>query len=354
MKKRATGFVCIALFFGILLSMTIYIGVGTILEDGDFERPSDFYMNRLFHSDRPISSFVRLLDYKMFGHIEDEDIIGGREDWLYEVVDSATDFPLLLDYVSGCPFTEEEMEKIEEGIRLRREAYAEQGIVYLVAVIPSTYTSEGEYLPKYLGKSTENTRLSLLSAWMKEQGEEGFLDLRASMEAFQFMGDLYNNTEDSINAYGAFAAYSGILERLKTLGVDTEGYRISRERVEVTTHYTDGKQIARRVGLERVIANKTVSLTNRLSEGYLLSDMTEHCIESRMLEDWRGSEYSVIVECSREWDRIQLTPFFSNTFEIVVYESGLSNGKEAVKAHGGDVLIQIIHETELEELLRME
>ena len=354
MKKRATGFVCIVLFFGILLSMTIYIGLGTLSGNDDFERPSDFYMNRIFYSDRPISSFVRLLDYKLFGHIEDEDIIGGRADWLYEVVDSTTGFPLLLDYVSGCPFTEAEMEKIEDGIRSRREAYARQGVVYLVAVIPSTYTSEGEYLPKYLGKPAESTRLSRLSSWMSEQGEDGFLDLRASMEAARFMGDLYNNTEDSINAYGAFAVYSGILDRLSTLGIDTAGYRIPSERVEFTTHYTDGKQIARRVGLERVIANKTVSLTNRLSEGYLLSDMTEHCIESRMLEDWRGSEHSVIVECSREWDRIQLTPFFSNTFEVVVYESGLSNGTEALKAHGGDVLIQIIHETELEDLLRMD
>lgn len=350
MKKRTMGFVCIVLFFGILLSMTIYIGFGTLF-DKEEERPTEFYMNRLFFSDRSISSLLRLAEYRLLGHVDDGGVISGRSDWLYEVEDSSTGFPLLLDYVSGSPFSEEETRQIEELISSRREYYAEKGIVYLLAVIPSTYTAAGEYLPAYLGNPTENTRLSVLSRQMAEWGEEGYLDLLASMEAHGDMGDLYNNTEDSINAYGAFAVYSGIIDRLGERGVRTDGYRLTRDRVEFVTHYTDGKQIARRVGLEDVIANKTVSLTNRLSEGYLLSDMTEHCVESNMIEEWLGTEQRVIVECSRDWDRIQLIPFFSNTFESVVYESRITDGREAVAAHGADVLIQIIHESELSMLL---
>ncbi len=350
MKKQAIGFVCVVLFFGILLSMTLYIGLGGFGVDSGGFPSSEYRFNRLFFSDGGIRSLVRSMDYRIFGHIENSEVIIGSEDWLYETVDSSTGFPYLMDYVSGCPYTEEEIRRIASLLESRRQEYAKEGVTYLLAVIPSTYTACGDYLPAYLGNRNENTRLSHLSRALSERGETSFLDLSPAMEASRDRGVPYHNTENSINAYGGFAVYGGILDRLGELGVDLSPHRLDREQIEFAMHYTEGKKIARRVDLEKIIPNKTVSLTNQLGGGYTLADMTEHCVCGYASVEGR-SDRRVIIEFSQEWDRIQLMPFFSNTFGTVVYENRITDGREAVDYHGADLLIQILHEGELDLLL---
>jgi hypothetical protein len=133
--------------------------------------------------------------------------------------------------------------------------------------------------------------------------------------------------------------------------VSTEENRLSYADMSFATHYTEGKQIAKQARLEHVISNKTVSLTSRLGEGYAITDITEHCVSSQMTEEKRGSNVRILLECSREWDRIQLTPFFSSTFETVVYENRVTEGNYTAAYHQADVLVQIVHEEELELLI---
>ena len=309
-----------------------------------------FRYNRFFFSDSTVESIRRLIDYKVFGHVEDDEVIIGREDWLFETVDAETGFPYLRDYVSGCPYTEEEMDLIADLLVRRREEYAARGVTYLVAVIPSAYTACGEYLPAYLGDPCENTRLSVLSAEMAERGVSAFLDLSETMNGQSEGIVLYNNTEDSINAYGGFAVYDGILERLAATGTELSRNRLSFDRIEFATHYTEGKSIARRVGLEETISNRTVSLTNQLTDRYTLVGSGESRVYSYMSEGGEGNDCRVVIGLSDEWDRIQLTPYFSATFRTVIYEQGSTWDEETVSAEA-DVFVRILHEGELDVLL---
>ena len=351
-RKKSLDFLTAVLFVGILLSLTLYIGLGTALSaDKQDYGPRSF--NEIFYEDDAIGYFVKYLNYRVFQQIDDESIIIGREDWLFETADSDSGYDYLMDYVGGSAYTAEELAAIGDRLSERRRLCEEKGVTYLLVVIPNSMTICQEYLPDYLGHQSENTRLRGLSAYLSERGETSFLDLTDSLRADQTLRDLYNNTEDSLNAYGAYSVYSGILNALEARGYGVEGHRLSLEEIEFSTRYTEGKEIARKTGLERVIQNRTVSLTERMTEPYQTVETTEHCTTTEKT-DGTGHGTRLVLELSAEWDKIQLMPYFSNTFSTVTYENAVNVLPDSVDYHDGDVLIQVIHESELELLLRGE
>lgn len=329
--------------------MAIYVGIGNLTNAGEGD---GYRINGVLASGETVRTFIRYTDYRVFRHVQDRSVIIGRNHWLFETVDSESGFDYLLDYVSGTPFTETEMARIERNLKKRVSAYEEKGIEYRLVVIPSTYTACGEFLPAYLGKSSDRMRLAVLSDYLSKRGLDGFMDLTDVMRTDRAVGTKYHNTEDSINAYGGFFVYDAVMESLKQTSSDSEAYRLSFEEIEFTSHYTDGKKIAQRIELAEIIPNNTVSLTNQLNERYGMYDTTEYCVSSRMKEGFSGIEKRVLIECSREWDKIQLTPFFSATFSEVVYENRITDGTVSVENHAPDVFVQIIHEGELDLLLK--
>lgn len=353
MKKQSIQFVCVVLFFGILLSAATYTGIG-LISGQDVESGGFFRVNGVLSASESIKTFRRNLDYSFFRRVDDENVIIGKDQWLFEIQDPESGFDYLMDYVSGTPFTESQMREIEWNLRTRMAEYAAKGVEYRLVVIPSTYTACGEYLPDYLGDSAEATRLSVLSGYLSSRGVTSFMDLTEVMKDDGVAGVRYNNTEDSINAYGGYFLYDSVISSLEGMDPALSEHRLAFGEIEFATHYTNGRRIAQQIGLRKIITNYTVSLTNQLTERYSVNDATDHCVISRLNGGYGGSGLSVLIECSREWDKIQLTPYFSATFCEVTYENQLTDGALSVDAHMPDVYIQIIHEGELDMLLGQE
>ena len=352
-SKKAIQFLTVIFFVGILLSITLYLGLDGLTPAPPSEESEDgrtHAFNRSFYGDELIASFVKYCDYKIFHHIENKTIISGQDDWLFETVREDNGYDYVMDYLGGCPYSEEQMAQIAHTISLRRQACAERNSDYLLVIIPNSMTVASEHLPVYMGSQSQNTRLRKLMAYMHEQRDPSVLDLRGIMKGSSEKEELYNNTEDSINAYGAFFIYDSVLSQLEMMGRDVEEYRLSVDSIQFFTHYTDGKTVARQAELEHVISNRTISLSENMTDFYGTSEATEHCV-STVMENRRGNEDRLVIECSGEWDKIQLMPFFSNTFETVVYENSIGDGVSALDYHKGTVLIQVIHESELDLLL---
>ena len=108
--------------------------------------------------------------------------------------------------------------------------------------------------------------------------------------------------------------------------------------------------MAKLAGLQDAVFNRTVSVSDRMTDGYeILAE--EHCLRSELLARDAGSD-SVLMLCfSQSWDRIQMMPFFSETYDTVYYCDGLASIKEAEK-HSPEILVEVIHESELNQLLK--
>ena len=350
-KSNAIDFLTVTLFFGVLVSFMIYLGLGMFIgtdpweEEGSVDRGVGF--NDMFYDDQLIDGLVRYFDYTLFGHIASSDIMIGDENWLFEATDSTNGYQRLLDYVGGCEFSTDELERMSALLAGRAESYEEAGIQYMMMVIPDAITICSDKVPSYLGRQSENTRLRQLSRYMAENSY--FIDPTSILLAENGDLPMYNNTENSINAYGAYCLYNLSVSRfLAGTGIGVE--RILYDDVEFFVRLTEGKTIAMRAGLEETIQNRTVSLSDSMAERYTVTSNEKGLVITSLTGN-KGDGLTVIVECADEWDRIQLTPFFSNTFENVYYKSELSEDATAAVSENAAMVVQIIHESELVKLL---
>ena len=349
-RKKAIDFLTVTLFFGILLSVMIYMGLGIALDFGKDSTDGETKgFNKIFFSDETLSNFVRFCDYRVFGHIDDSELIVGEDDWLFEATDSENGYERLLDYIGGCPYIEDELKAIAENIEARTEYYNSAGAEYILVVIPDSMTACEDKVPSYLGHRSENARLSLVNSYLAGEEHSAFLDPTESMMADGKTLPMYNNTENSINAYGAYCIYNSVISRFLA-DTGREVSRIHREDVDFLVHFTEGRSTASKVGLEGTVRNRTVSLSDEMPDNYRVV----YNDRGLVITDRDGDSSDgglVYVECSSDWDRVQLMPYFSNTFERVYYRNGLSSRNYPLQQNEITLVVQIIHEGELDLLL---
>lgn len=346
-RKKTIDFLLVTLFAGILLTFTIIIGLTDYTDKG-----GDASFNGRFHSNSVLNDFVRYFDYKVFKHIDEGELLIGEDEWLFEAIDSENGYERLLDYIGGNAFTEQELNSISETVSKRAAAYETEGMEYMLIVIPDSITVCSDKVPWYLGSQSENTRLAQVTAMLSERGIDEFINPTDAMLAES--GDIlmYNNTENSINAYGAYCIYNVAISRfLAVTGRDVE--RIYREDIDFYTRLTDGKAIAQRVGLSRTVKNRTVSISDGMDTSYsVVYNDKKLMITDRDGNDVSGARESVVIEYTHDWDKVQLMPYFSNTFDKVYYSGIISEQPSMAKQYNATLVVQIIHESELANLIK--
>ena len=346
-RKQIIDFLTLVLFFGIILSLTFYSGIGALINSQGEKYKQEVRFSSSFYGDENIQSFIRYVDYRFFGHSGEENVIIGRDGWVFESVSEKNGYNYLLDYVGGACFSDSELARISENIERERAYYQNIGVDYIVIVIPSSMTVCEDKIPSFLGKRSDKTRLAALSGYLA--GQSAYIDPTESLKSDSSVETPYNNTEDSINAYGAYSIYNTVMGRLSTKP-GAPMLRLDYDDIEFSVRMTDGKSAAINAKLEKIVHNRTVSLTDEMTGGYSIT-RNEDCLITAKNE-FTGTTPTLMLEFSDEWDRIQMMPLFSNTFDTVIYENSGRDMRSAVEKHSPDIVIRMIRESELESLLK--
>lgn len=363
-KNKVFNIIFTLLFLGVLLSFSLFFLMTSILDGGDSD--TELFNTTVSVTDSDLSSFdaacfknskvhdyVIRAEYSLFGNIRQGNVICGKNGFLFPVGANESGYNYLTDFMGGYTLTEEELEGFYRAISTRRRVYENQGRYYALAVIPNSQTVYSEHMPGYFTASAGETLLSRLSAYMKEKQESSFIDLTPVMLSEKKSGLLYNNTENSLNAQGAYYVYRGIMDGLSDK-LDISGRIIPISEFTFNTHYTEGKALASAAGLHSLIKNQTVSISNSSEFKYTVVDHTEELettyIKSHYRNDVPLNPY-VLIECTNEWDKIQLTPYFSSTFGVSSYKVGHEYNKALLNQTNPLIVIQTVHEDELAYLL---
>lgn len=347
-RKKTLNFLTVTLFTGVLLTFSIFVGIDTAWGGGKNDGVKGF--NGIFHTNEMITDFARYFDYKVFGHIDGGDYIIGEDDWLFEAVDSQNGYERLLDYIGGDPLTKEELDRFSDIVTKRALLYEKEGKNYIMVVIPDSMNVCDDKVPSYLGEYSSSSRLSQITEKFEAVGFDGFVNPSETMKSSGENIAMYNNTENSINAYGAYLIYDTVMDRL-SLGENLEFNRIERKQLDFYTRLTDGRTIAKKAGIEAVVKNRTVSLSNNAPENYSVIDSSGGTTITQRT-DVELCDMLVVVECTNDWDRIQLMPYFSNTFDRVIYRDGLISDPYASSDQGATLVVQVIRESELNDILK--
>ena len=367
MKKELSLYhlAVVAVFIGILISCAIFYFTESVLQprtdvadsclDGssiEGERFVDNFNRAVYQSIRTQEK-IRSDRYRLFGIVDDGNVISGKHNFLFEIYDEENNYSFLDDYLGKLTFTENEKARILSELQRRKASYAERDAEYFLVILPNAQTVYHDYMPAYLG-GIRQTRWDDLEAYLTANGFTDFADLSQSLTEARSEGMLYNNTENSLNALGLYCAYRSVCGHFDPAIMEKTRV-IPRGDLSFYQHLTTGKAVARRAGLSDVVLNLTVSLSDNTKSNYRITQNTGLVTQTVLLP----FEYPVgvnetprlLLQFSNEWERLQLEPFFSNTFSNVTYQTNLADDAAIFAQSSPRVVIQFIYENELSWLL---
>jgi hypothetical protein len=358
-RSKPVNIICAALFIGVLLSCASYFGITALMQtqEAGAGTSSEFGISfsgfsDAFYDNENLVNFVSRCEYIVFRSTGSRDVILGGNDFLFEAGTDETGYNYLEDYLGIGQFTGIELMRLQTYINLRRYAYNNQGVEYLLVVIPNSQTVYSEYMPSYIESISGSTKLSQLTSYLHDMGYDFFFNATDALKAGRMtdnIDQLYNNTENSLNSLGEWYLYSAVCDRLSEL-YGIEGDRVRRDALWTHINIDDGKALARTIGLSSIIKNRTISLSDSTVIKYSSSEYYGSMVRTVFSDEYKAGKAdgpNILLEFTDEWDRIQLMPYFSNTFDEVTYKPNLQFSSLVVSNIKPDVVVQFIHEYEL-------
>ncbi len=179
--------------------------------DGLRTWPASFeawYDDHLGFRDWLIGSWARF-NVQGFGISPSPLTIIGKEGWLF-----LGDPDVVSNYRGLAPLTPFELERWGKVLTERRDWLSNQGIEYLVVLVPDKNLIYGEYMPDSLPRVGQNHPLEQLSTYLETHSDLPWLDLQEIMLKNKEATRLYHKTDSHWNEAGAYLAYQEIHKRL--------------------------------------------------------------------------------------------------------------------------------------------
>ena len=161
-----------------------------------------------FYGRSRLISFVTDFRLQMGDRVFPKAIVG-EDGWLFFTAEKNVDF-----YQNTQPFTDEELQLIQEHLSAVTARYAAEGIRLLVVVPPSKHSIYPEYYPAEITVLGDKSRLDQLVAYLAEHGDTQILDLRPALLTAKQAQQVYYATDTHWNLIGAFTAYHEIIAEL--------------------------------------------------------------------------------------------------------------------------------------------
>jgi hypothetical protein len=183
---------------------------------GEFPGRYESYFNDTFGFRKLLIRLNNLWQVGLFGYSPDPKVIVGKKGWLFYNSDEVDigDGITIRDYRGLAPFTEPDLRLIQSTLEWRQKELAARGIAYVVAIAPNKNSVYDEYLPDYITRVHDTTRLDQVISWLGTHSQFRLLDLRGVLIRGKSLYPTYYKTNSHWNTYGAFIAYRDIMMRL--------------------------------------------------------------------------------------------------------------------------------------------
>jgi hypothetical protein len=148
-----------------------------------------------------------LFKVRVLGVSSSPAVVLGKDGWLFYAGDKSID-----NHQGVLPFRGDELEHWVRLFNKRENWLARRGIHMLVAIPPDKLSVYPEFLPSSIRKVSEQTRLNVFMAAMRNASHSPVLDLRpVILRAKLERSHLYHPSDTHWTATGAYAGYLAIL-----------------------------------------------------------------------------------------------------------------------------------------------
>lgn len=204
-------------------------GVGAYLSKID-----EHLADRVRFRDGLITLHARVL-VELFGASPSPKLLVGREGWFY------FNDPVAVDQMRGiAQFEPAELERWQRVLEGRRDWLAEQGIPFVVVLVPNKHVVYPEFMPARMTRIAEDEQHAQLARHLKEHSDLEVVDLLPVMQAAKRKQRVYHKTDTHWNDVGAYLGYREILAAVARL---LPAHRAGLEPVEVEARRYEGRGI---------------------------------------------------------------------------------------------------------------
>ena len=277
------------------------------------------YFNDHFGFRNWLINWHNRMKVKWLGEISTRRMVKGKDGWYFFTGD------MILEYCCRAtePFSRDELMQWQRKVEQWRDWLAQRKTKFLLVIVPNKHTVYSEYLPEWVTRIGDKSRLEQLVEHMKEHSDIELLDLRDALFAAKKDGRLHHRTDTHWNDRGAYVAYREIMLRL---GRWFENVKPKpRSSFIVNTVTGRGGDLAVLMGQERSIKEDRV----------VFEPATPRCAqkvdpgELMTMETWARDAEPVVTECPggeikravvfRDSYCNALIPFLSEHFGRVTY-----------------------------------
>jgi alginate O-acetyltransferase complex protein AlgJ len=183
---------------------------GTLSALKIFPQEFEKFFSDHFGLRRQLIDLRNQIDFWVLKRSPSEDVIIGKNNWLYYVGDHSVD-----DFRGRYLLTPDELARWQAALKERRDWLALRGIKYRFVIAPNKQSIYPEYLPDSLIKG-QLSQADQLVAYMREAGDPDLiLDLRPVLRSLKGELPSYRKLDVHWNAYGGYQAYKAILESFR-------------------------------------------------------------------------------------------------------------------------------------------
>ena len=142
-------------------------------------------------------------------------VIAGKDGWLYYLKEDRLKETALSDHQGLRAFSEDELKTIAETIEYKKSWLEEREIRYMFVVAPNKESIYPEYLPRWVHRYGDRTRLDQLMAYLRAHTTAEILDLRPNLLEAKGPALIYEKQDTHWSHRGALIAYQDVCTRLQ-------------------------------------------------------------------------------------------------------------------------------------------
>lgn len=263
------------------------------------------------------------------------DVVSGKQGWLFFTGSRVID-----DYRCVTPFTRGQLAAWAETLAARRRWLEAQGIQFLLVVAPNKHTIYPEQLPRSINRLRDQSRLDQLLAELARQPNFPVLDLREPLRQSKQTERCYHLTDTHWNDYGAWIAYTEIMQGLAHRRPELQPWDRSR----FDLHKTDrpGGDLAIMLGLQDLIREEWYDMVPRGPRSATIEPQSPNVPERLVTVHPDQSLPRAVVFRDSYFGAVQ--PFFSEHFSRVVYSWTYDFEADLIEQERPQVVVQEILE----------
>lgn len=316
MKKRALRIILItaAVAAAVVLAFNIAV-ISALSSECDDPDKLSYVAYHLF-SDPPGVNFRKAL-YRLTGKVTARGVRSGKDGYLFPTKTDGFDYDA--DIRGEAPYDGETLSAFLRTLKTRSDAFAQDGCVYSVFVLPNSQTVMTDRLNT--GKTAE-TAAQKLEKYLHDNGFANFHLLDTALAHSKY--DTYHNTENAVNDYGAYLVYRQIASLLPEQ-IGRRARQITLTDADISVSYSEGRSLARAAGIEKLARNKNVYYgTGDFTDVYETS-VPDALTVTAMKDEYNGfiGRSEILIQCPTPYERGLFMTLFSATYTNVVYEPSL-------------------------------